>query len=626
MPAGRPPADHYQLLGIAPLESDRAVISRQADALIAKVCGIRPGRHVAQWEQLLDALCAAKACLLDPAAKAAYDARLRGASATPQAPQSPFAQDGAAALQRPAGRAVDRPAPVRSDLSAERAFLLRLGCRMLAVTVLTAAGFSAALLLYDRFAPVQPEPLDQAASTQSLHPPATPDPHSERPRAETPPAGQVVSAGQPTALSGPAAFSREAPLAPMKPEVLFGPPGQQQFLETPGPGSETTQTNQEAAAGQGPLGTEAPQPEAPAKPAQIPLPEPQADPRKQAAFRRAISMARLAIGKRDFAGAKGHLRSAAESIQAPAEEAELGRLESLVANLEEFWKGMRKIVADLAPTQEIMLGQTPVLVVEADARHLTIRSEGRTRTYRIEEIPRPIIEALAEGGFAKHPSSKILLGSYMAMDPNGDHQQARRLWQEAAQQGEDVSELMPEVDPAASGAATGGCKLPLPTDQARLREAEKAVRTRFGADYAPATIAADKSALAQKLLEAAAAEDDPEARFVMLRQARDQAAAAGNPQLCCEAIDWLAAFYQADALGLKTAALEEVAKAGRSPSTHRELAQLALQLAQQAVLAGRQDEANRLAQLALASAQRSRSTALLRAVRTSVEQLRVGQQ
>ncbi len=182
----------------------------------------------------------------------------------------------------------------------------------------------------------------------------------------------------------------------------------------------------------------APQPTATAGPQSPPA---GVDPAKQAAFRQAMVAARAAVGKRDFAGAKGHLATAKASIQGPANRRELERLDTMIGNLEEFWRGMAAIVGRLEPAEEIMLGETPIIVVGVDGNELTVRSEGRNATYRLHDLPRPIVEALAQRGFAKHPSSLVLLGTYMFLDPNGDRRRARQLWEEAGRQGEDVREL-----------------------------------------------------------------------------------------------------------------------------------------------------------------------------------------
>jgi hypothetical protein len=71
------PSNHYELLRIALFQSDPQVISAAADAQMAKIRGIRPGDHVAEWQQVLDALAAAKKCLCDQQQKARYDEALR---------------------------------------------------------------------------------------------------------------------------------------------------------------------------------------------------------------------------------------------------------------------------------------------------------------------------------------------------------------------------------------------------------------------------------------------------------------------------------------------------------------------------------------------------------------------
>ncbi|HPP53051.1 MAG TPA: hypothetical protein PK777_08885, partial [Thermoguttaceae bacterium] len=75
-PPANPPKNYYELLGLPLFESDPEKIARAVDALRGRVRHIRPGAYLAQWQQLLDELTAAKLCLLDPVAKATYDAYL----------------------------------------------------------------------------------------------------------------------------------------------------------------------------------------------------------------------------------------------------------------------------------------------------------------------------------------------------------------------------------------------------------------------------------------------------------------------------------------------------------------------------------------------------------------------
>ncbi len=75
-PAEQPP-DHYRLLGITPFETNAEVVHDAAARQMAHVRTYHLGRHAELSQKILNELAAAKACLLSPAKKTAYDARLR---------------------------------------------------------------------------------------------------------------------------------------------------------------------------------------------------------------------------------------------------------------------------------------------------------------------------------------------------------------------------------------------------------------------------------------------------------------------------------------------------------------------------------------------------------------------
>jgi hypothetical protein len=100
-PKHRPP-DHYRLLGVEQFESDPEVIRDAAAQRMAHVRTYQLGQHSELSQKILNELGAAKACLLDPAEKARYDANLKGRSAAVTVkpappPASPAAPDGAPA-------------------------------------------------------------------------------------------------------------------------------------------------------------------------------------------------------------------------------------------------------------------------------------------------------------------------------------------------------------------------------------------------------------------------------------------------------------------------------------------------------------------------------------------------
>jgi len=77
IPAAEQPPHHYRLLGIPPLEPNPEVIRQAAQRQAAHVRRFQSSQYLAVTNKLLGDIAAAASCLLDPRAKAAYDAQLR---------------------------------------------------------------------------------------------------------------------------------------------------------------------------------------------------------------------------------------------------------------------------------------------------------------------------------------------------------------------------------------------------------------------------------------------------------------------------------------------------------------------------------------------------------------------
>ena len=77
-PESRPPT-HYQLLGISPEECDPTVINAAVLRQSGYVRNFQIGKYAEAAARVLSEIQAAKACLLDPAKRARYDAELRAA-------------------------------------------------------------------------------------------------------------------------------------------------------------------------------------------------------------------------------------------------------------------------------------------------------------------------------------------------------------------------------------------------------------------------------------------------------------------------------------------------------------------------------------------------------------------
>lgn len=77
IPSADQPPSHYRLLAINVFESDPEVIRDAAEQRMAHVRTYQLGPNSAMSQKILNELAAAKACLLDPAMRAAYDEQLR---------------------------------------------------------------------------------------------------------------------------------------------------------------------------------------------------------------------------------------------------------------------------------------------------------------------------------------------------------------------------------------------------------------------------------------------------------------------------------------------------------------------------------------------------------------------
>ena len=177
-------------------------------------------------------------------------------------------------------------------------------------------------------------------------------------------------------------------------------------------------------------------------------PEPEApDAAKRAAFGRAVAGARVAMGQRNLPAAKQHLQTAAANAQGPADQAELERLQTLQDHLEQFWEGIRRAVAAMQPLDEIVLSESNrVAVIEASRTELAVQREGRPRRSRIEAIPMDLLWAIANQSFKPTAGSKLIVGSFLAMDGQGNRAQAEKFWREAIRGGESQGTLLlPEL-------------------------------------------------------------------------------------------------------------------------------------------------------------------------------------
>jgi hypothetical protein len=182
------------------------------------------------------------------------------------------------------------------------------------------------------------------------------------------------------------------------------------------------------------------------------------DPAKHAAFVRAVAAVRASMARRNLAASKRNLETAAANVQSEADQTELERLQTLQDHLEQFWNRIRSAVAAMQPVDEIVLSESNrVAVIEASREELAVQWEGRPQKFRIEAIPMDLLAAIARASIKLTAGSKLILGSFLAMDGLGDRAAAAKFWQEAIRGGEsDGKLLLPELQiPRAASPARG---------------------------------------------------------------------------------------------------------------------------------------------------------------------------
>ncbi|MFA6046997.1 MAG: hypothetical protein WC718_18590, partial [Phycisphaerales bacterium] len=163
-------------------------------------------------------------------------------------------------------------------------------------------------------------------------------------------------------------------------------------------------------------------------------------------------------------------------------------------------------------------------------------------------------------------------------------------------------------------------KLPVP-DAKALEEGVKIAREAYQADYARAETPLARRELAKKILQQALEnKEDPVARFVLLRLARDIAVHAEDTGLASEAIDRLAEGFEVDAWPMKAEIVANLAKQARKTAEHKAATEQALALMRQAVDADACGLALEMAKLALSEGGKARDKGLVAQARAGQKQ------
>jgi len=225
----------------------------------------------------------------------------------------------------------------------------------------------------------------------------------------------------------------------------------------------------------------------------------------------------------------------------------------------------------------------------------------------------PSKESKSELDAAPEPESQVaLLDPPKPADPSDESDPA---------EGSD-----PPVQPKAKSSRPESFAVEVKRHSAPDEEKQQAIREQvkeiFKDEYQAATTTEKRLALAKALRsEASNVENDPAARFVVLREAYDHALAAGDHKLAEEAASELAAAYDVDLLSVMAHLVTAVARTTRSDDARREVVSMALEVVNQLADAKRFDEAGKVAAAVESLSIRLRDIELRKRLRSSIEQI-----
>lgn len=613
----RPP-NHYRLLGLDLFESDRETIANAADRQMAHLRTFQNGPQSALSQRLLNEVAAAKLCLLNAEKKEAYDARLRrqaeARAGDARAPHAPL-------------EAVE---PLLPDLSQSdprlRTYRLR---RKSPLPMLLAVGLVIAVFavgLYFLLPSTGEAPSQGVARAPLQHVPATDATAPPRARNDRSSSGEPAST--PSARESVETFlesSKDDEPAAREPDI-DAEPGEPPAGDT---GERSPAADAELAADE------------PSKPidsvpaTESPQSRPSVDPPVQSSPEvvEAMAFVRNALANRDLDAARQRLDMAEGLDATPAQRFELQRLRFVFDCLAEFWEAAQRSASSLKPGDELIVDGWPCEVIDTQGDELVLQTRQpdgtaqrlrfpRQRVIALVDLPAPYFLALVERIRPGDARTRLLLGVFLAFDRNGEPSAARRYWEEAARGGASVAEVLEEfavVHGDAAGESTEasaprweGPKLP-PPDEIEQTAARREMESLFADDFANARTPEARLALAEKLLAAGAdTRNNAAARYVLLREARNLAAEAGETSVAYAAIDALAWQHDIEPRAWRLETLELMGRNARGRDVHQRIAEAALQLLNAALADDDFEAARQASQHARTAAGRVRDRDLVR--------------
>ncbi|QGJ71703.1 Hypothetical protein PBC10988_34100 [Planctomycetales bacterium 10988] len=172
------------------------------------------------------------------------------------------------------------------------------------------------------------------------------------------------------------------------------------------------------------------------------------------ALKQVLTFARLALAEREFEVVPVYLEEASLYASTPEQQDEVARVDELFQYVEVFWQSVTEGCASLQPGATIYIDGKKATVVSASDSSIEIEQDGRPRRFGSlthPQVPVPLILTLAEQYLSDDAENLIFFGAFHAMDRHGDRQEARLIWEEAQQRGDDrvktiIQQIIGELD------------------------------------------------------------------------------------------------------------------------------------------------------------------------------------
>ena len=326
---------------------------------------------------------------------------------------------------------------------------------------------------------------------------------------------------------------------------------------------------------------------------------------------------------RNLGGAARHLELARKAAE-PADMKEIDRLQTLLDDLRGFWTAVLKEIGTLKPGDRLSVAGRELEVLESQGGELLLANGDARQRFALTSLPLEIVRVIIE----KNPpadADKLELQQAVVMlfDREGNAGQAKQLCDRAAARGLPVAPLLAELasrstpaeKPAEKPTGSPQPQPAHPPEDRRLAVPEadalagmlKEIRDVFKDRYAAARDRDQKRTFARFLAQQAVeTPDKPASRYMLLSEARDMAAAAGDANLLSNVIATMGREFKLDSQAMIADTIIKAAKKPRDNAANQSLARLALDLAQNSLRRGDNETATLLTEAAREMARKAR--------------------